>query len=326
MNKVLILHTGGTLSMSHKEDGSLFAQELKNVLNDFVPELNLIAEITHKQLFSIDSSHMNIENIQLIAETLYQNREDYDGFVITHGTDTMAYTASALSFMFRGFNKPIVLTGAQRPLNKLRTDAKINLIDATMIASRSEINETMIVFDSNIFRGCRATKHKISEYDAFRSFNFPLLGNLGVDITYNKAIIKKKSKKFIYYPKLNSNIIVFKVYPGIFLNRLTFQEEPDAIILEVFGAGNMAFDQNLIDYMKAHKDTPIIIYSQVAVGKVNLNLYESGKIMKSFGAIGSGNITFEALIFKVMHLLSYTSKKKNFLRNITKNLVGELDQ
>ena len=312
--------------MSHKEDGSLEAKELKDVLNDFVPELNMIAKITHIQLFSIDSSHINISQIQLIADTLFKNRDYYDGFVITHGTDTISYTASALSFMFRGFNKPIVLTGAQRPLSSLRSDAKLNLIDSVVVASSSKLNEIMIVFDSNIFRGSRTTKHKIEEYDAFRSFNYPLLGTLGVEVTYNLKIIKKKEKKFIYYPKLNSNIVVFKVYPGIDLRNIDFLKEPDAIILEVFGAGNMAPDHSLIEYMNAHDNIPIIIYSQVSVGKVNLNLYESGTIMKALGAIGSGNITFEALTFKVMHLLSYTKRKKFFLRNITKNLVGELDQ
>ena len=313
--------------METKESGGLEAKELIGVLDNIVPEINEIANITHIQLFQIDSSHINIYHIKKLAETLKNERENYDGFVITHGTDTMAYTASALTFMLRNFAKPIILTGAQRPLYKSRTDAKINLIDAVTIATISKYNEIAIVFDSTVFRGVRASKYKINDYDAFRSFNMPPIGKLGVEIEYyNHAFyIGDNIEKFKYYPKLNNNIAVFKVFPGMEFSNIQFTKRPDAIILEAFGAGNMEPSQNLIKYIKRNQDIPIIIHSQVNVGKVNLNLYESGMILKSLGAIGSGNITFEALIFKVMHLLAYSNGKKSILKNITKNLVGELD-
>ena len=327
MKNLLLIHTGGTLSMETKESGGLVAKELVDTLAETIPEINEIANIFHKQLFVIDSSHINIKHIQKIAETLHKERCNYDGFVITHGTDTMAYTASALSFMLRNFNKPIVLTGAQRPLNKSRTDAKINLIDAVTIASKSNYDEVAIVFDSKVLRGVRTTKHKINDYDAFRSFNMSPIGQLGVNIEYysNAKYISKTPKKFMYYPNLNSNVFVFKVFPGMNLANLEFIKKPDAIILEAFGAGNLEVSDNLLRYVNKYTETPIIIYSQAAVGKVNLNLYEAGMILKGLGAIGSGNMTFEALVFKIMHLLSYSSNKKTILRNITKNFVGELD-
>lgn len=313
--------------METKESGGLQAKELMGILDDIIPEINDIANITHKQLFHIDSSHINISHIQKIAKTLYDERLNYDGFVITHGTDTMSYTASALSFMLRNMGKPIILTGAQRPLYKPRTDAKINLIDAVTIATRSNYNEIAIVFDSTIFRGVRTSKYKINDYDAFRSFNMSPIGKLGVEIEYydNAKYINNKIQKFKYYPKLNNNIFVFKIFPGIEFSSLNFIKKPDAIILEAFGAGNLEATENLIKYIKKNEETPIIVHSQVNKGKVNLNLYESGMILKGLGAIGSGNITFEALIFKVMHLLSYSNSKKTILRNVTKNLVGELD-
>ncbi len=327
MKSLLLIHTGGTLSMEAKKSGGLVAKELTNILDHIVPEINNIANITHKQLFQIDSSHINISHIQKIAQTLFEERLNYDGFVITHGTDTMAYTASALSFMLRNFGKPIILTGAQRPLYKPRTDAKINLIDAVTTATLSNYNEIAIVFDSTIYRGVRSSKYKINEYDAFRSYNMAPIGKLGVEIEFynNAKYIKKKKILFKYYPKLNSNIFVFKVFPGIEFSNFNFIKKPNAIILEAFGAGNLDATDNLVRYIKKNEEIPVIIYSQVNKGKVNLNLYESGVILKSLGAIGSGNMTFEALIFKTMHLLSYSSNKKAILRNITKNLVGELD-
>jgi len=327
MKNLLLIHTGGTLSMETKESGGLVAKELVNTIDEAIPEINNIANISHKQLFFIDSSHINIDHIQKIAQTLYEERENYDGFVITHGTDTMAYTASALSFMLRNFKKTIVLTGAQRPLHKSRTDAKINLIDAVTIAVRSNYDEIAIVFDSTVFRGVRTSKHKINQYDAFRSFNMSAIGCLGVDIEYykNAKYIKNNKKEFKYYPKLNNNIFVFKIFPGMEFSSFDFIKKPDAIILEAFGAGNLEVSENLLRYITKYSETPIIIYSQANIGKVNLNLYEAGMILKGLGAIGSGNMTFEALIFKVMHLLSYSSNKKTILRNITKNLVGELD-
>lgn len=313
--------------METKDSGGLQAKELIGVLDHIIPEINDIANITHRQLFQIDSSHINITHIQKLAQVLFEERLNYDGFVITHGTDTMAYTASALSFILRNFGKPIVLTGAQRPVYKPRTDAKINLIDAVTTASLSNYNEIVIVFDSTIFRGVRASKYKINEYDAFRSYNMSPIGKLGVEIEFykNAKYIKKKKLPFRYYPKLNSNIFVFKIFPGIEFSNFNFIKKPDAIILEAFGAGNLEATNNIVKYIKTNKNIPIIIYSQVNKGKVNLNLYESGMILKALGAVGSGNMTFEALIFKTMHLLSYSSNKKAILRNITKNLVGELD-
>jgi L-asparaginase len=327
LKNILLIHTGGTLSMETKGTSGLQAKELIGVLDNIVPEINNIAKITHKQLFQIDSSQINIAQIQQIAETLKNERKHYDAFVITHGTDTMAYTASALSFMLRDFGKTIVLTGAQRPLYKPRTDAKINLIDSVIIAVESNYNEIVIVFDSTVYRGVRSSKYKINDYDAFRSFNMSPIGKLGVEIEYynHAKYINKNVDNFKYYPKLNNNIFVFKVFPGIEFSSFNFLKKPDAIILEAFGAGNLEASDNLIKYIKKNQDTPIIIHSQVNKGRVNLNLYESGMILKGLGAIGSGNITFEALIFKTMHLLSYTKSKKSILRNITKNLVGELD-
>ncbi len=313
--------------MKTKSTGGLQAEELRGVLNELVPELKEIAEIDQIQLFQVDSSYINVSHIQQIAHTLHTQRDLYDGFVITHGTDTMAYTASALSFMLRNFGKPIVLTGAQRPLYETRTDAKMNLIDAMTVATKSNYNEIAIVFDSIVYRGVRSSKHKINDYDAFRSYNMPPIGTLGVEIEfYDYAkYINKKMGKYQYYPELNNNIFVFKIFPGIDYSNINFVKKPDAIILEAFGAGNLEATDSLIRYMKENKNTPVIIHSQVKKGSVNLNLYESGRILKGLGAIGSGNITFEALIFKVMHLLSYYSHKKTILKNITKNLVGELD-
>ncbi len=324
MRNILMIHTGGTISMEPNSDGSLTSKSIADSVNYTVSELNKLANITHVQLFSIDSSQITIEQTQLIAQTLFDNRDNYDGFVIIHGTDTMAYTASALSFMFRNFNKPIVLTGAQRPLSEPRTDARINLIDAVTIACYKHLNEIMIVFNSTVFRGCRVTKHKINEYDAFLSLNIPPIAILGVNVEFQK-FTHFKPGTFKYFPELNPNIAVFKVFPGVAFENYEFAKTPDAIILDAYGAGNLLPSQNLIKYIKKHESIPVIIHSQAPIGKVNLNLYEAGTILKKLGAIGSANISFEALIFKTMHLLSYSKTKYQFIKAMSKDLIGEID-
>ncbi len=323
--EILMIHTGGTLSMKSLPDGTLCSSEVSTGIDQHVPELSKIATIRHKQLFAIDSSQLEIHHITEIATVLYENRSLYDGFVITHGTDTMTYTASALSFMFRNFGKPIVLTGAQRPLDEARTDAKSNLIDAVTIASIEGLNEIMIVFNATVFRGSRATKIKIDQYDAFHSYNFPPLAKMGLKISFHKEIRFKSKGNYRYFPKLNGNIIAFKLFPGLSFGQLKFLKEPDAIIIDAYGSGNLQADEEFRSYLKSHPDIPMIIHSQAPMGHVNLDIYQMGRILKSLGAIGSGNITFEALIFKTMHLLAYSKTKRSFIRGIITNQVGEMD-
>lgn len=311
--------------MRPRADGGLYSEDLSSRIERHVPELTTLAKIDHIQLFAIDSSQVELDHIHQIAEILYQKRLLYDGFVITHGTDTMAYTASALSFIFRNFGKPIVLTGAQRPLSEVRTDAKGNLIDAVTIASVQGLNEVMIVFNATVFRGCRATKVKIDQYDAFHSFNFPPLAKMGLKIDFQREARLKGRGTYRYFPKLNGNIVAFKLFPGLSFGQLQFLKKPDAIIIDAYGSGNLQAEHELVDYLKSHPELPVIIHSQAPMGQVNLDLYEMGRKLKSLGAIGSGNITFEALIFKTMHLLKYCKTKRSLIRGITTDQVGELD-
>ncbi len=338
MTKVLIIYTGGTIGMVFdKVTGVLKPLDFAHI-TDNVPELQRLPyEITvHSFSEIIDSSNMSPEIWIELAELIEKNYELYDGFVILHGSDTMAFTASALSFLLEGLNKPVIFTGSQLPIGEIRTDAKENLITALEIASAklngtARVPEVCIYFDFQLFRGNRAFKYNSAKFEAFRSPNYPVLAEAGVHLRYNDVSIRKcEDCVFKAHKKLNNSITVLKLYPGI--SKATVDaivnSQTQAIILETFGAGNTTTDKWFLDCLQtAIKAGKIILdISQCKVGTVELGRYETSRPLKNMGVISGYDMTYEAAVTKLMFLLGRGYTVDRMSRLLETNLRGELSK
>jgi L-asparaginase len=336
-SKVLIIYTGGTIGMFKNEaTGALEAFDFDHLLN-YVPELKRFdIQIDTLPFEPVDSSAISTDLWIKLVATIENNYEKYDGFVILHGTDTMAYSASALSFMLENLQKPVIFTGSQLPIGQLRTDGKENLIAAIEIAgekkeSQSIVQEVCIFFQSKLFRGNRARKYNAEYFDAFESPNYPVLAEVGIDIKYNKyALNKMQTAKIVHFhKKMNTNVGVIKLFPGIskkIVEAMINIEGLKGIVLETYGAGNAPTEKWFVELLKkaTEKKIAIMNVSQCNAGSVKLGLYETSRIFLELGVVSGKDITTEAAVTKMMFLagldLSY-DKLKYFLAN---NIAGEM--
>ncbi len=330
--KILIIYTGGTIGMTKKENG--YAPNM----NKFLKMVNNIEELKDPKMPIwnieaispiLDSSNISLNEWNKIGEKVYENYDNYDGFVILHGTDTMAYSASALSFMLENNSKPIVFTGSQIPLCELRNDARDNLITSIMIAA-SDINEVCLYFGGKLLRGNRSIKYSSDGLIAFKSPNYPLLGLAGINIEIDKNNLLPKENKRINLIRLKDNPIgVIKIFPGIqynlFKNIMT--KDLKAVVIETFGSGNIP-DNNgsLLPIIKQAFDNGIlvVICSQCIHGKVALGTYETSNSLKQAGAISGYDITTEAAVAKLYYLLSKGLSKEEIKTQMETNIRGEL--
>ena len=337
MTRILIIYTGGTIGMVNDSGSGVlkpldFGQILENV-----PELNrLNYQITvHSFHPIIDSSNMTPEIWVDLAEKIGERYDEFDGFVILHGSDTMAFTASALSFMLEGLNKPVVFTGSQLPIGQIRTDAKENLITALEIASaklpdgKARVPEVCIYFDFQLFRGNRSFKYNSAKFEAFRSPNYPVLAEAGVHLRFNDASIRTCDDcVFKVHKRLNNAIAVLKLYPGISRQAVEAIVHSDtrAIIMETFGAGNTTTDQWFLDCLHiAIKSGKIILdISQCKVGMVELGRYETSRELKNMGVVNGYDMTYEAAVTKLMFLLGRGFTNDRIAQLLETNLRGEL--
>ena len=334
---MLLIYTGGTIGMVHDAKTGILKPFDFEHISQQVPELNRFNYQIDSYSFHpvIDSSNMQpaiwIELVKLIAK----NYNKYDGFVILHGTDTMAYTASALSFMLENLNKPIIFTGSQLPVGEIRTDAKENLITAIEIAATNEngqaiIPEVCIFFDYQLFRGNRATKYNSAKFEAFRSVNYPALAEAGVHIKYNYLAINNINKKPLkVHTQLDTNIAILKIFPGIsqdIIDATLNSKNLKAIILETFGSGNASTDKSFINSLKKAIDKGIIIYdvTQCLGGTVELGRYETSSQLKKIGVISGADITTEAAVTKLMFLLGQNISSKEMKKQLQLSLRGEI--
>lgn len=328
MPKVLLLHTGGTLGMAGGRPSALRPSAFFRTLKARVPELFALADIELELFSNLDSSEMQPELWSGMAAHLHKRLPEFDGAVVTHGTDTLAYTASALSFMLRGLPRPVVLTGSQRPLGEIRSDARLNLIDSVLSALNGP-REVTICFDSHLYRGNRTRKVKVAEYDAFESPNFPVLGTLGVDATYEPGLRPKGA--FRLFERLDPRVLLLKVYPGLDpALPLALLPHLRGLVLEAYGAGNFPIDPSLGRSLRPlfaqarERGIPVVVVSQAYRNGVDLTLYESGVAALEEGAIGGADMTPSAALVKVMQALAYHSSLEAIRRFIQAPVAGEL--
>ncbi len=298
-----------------------------DLLHDEIPELTQVADLAVEKVFFEDSSDVNRTHWKLLAESVYNHYRSYDGFVVLHGTDTMAYTASALSYALKNLGKPVIFTGSQVPMSNLRSDARRNLVNAVELATLS-IPEIAICFNDHLFRGNRSTKMSIGDFDAFASPNYPHLAEIGIDIKLSENILKPAGK-FECHPDFDDSLFVQKLHPNLkpsLLNNLDLSEIK-AVILEAFGSGNMPVkgEYNLLPFIEKCRDegVHVIVTSQAAYDAVKLDQYTSGRAAKERGAISAGPMTMEATVTKSMYLLGQKLNQKEFRTYFEKNLAGE---
>ena len=314
--RVLIIYTGGTFGMTYDKDGVLIPFDFASILEHLPTLKNLALELTVVSFETpIDSSNMNPDHWQVLGKIIYQNYETHDGFVVLHGTDTMSFTASALSFMLEGLSKPVILTGAQLPISEPRSDARENLITALEIASAKKdgvpiVPEVCIYFDYELLRGNRSKKVQSMQFDAFDSGNYPPLAKAGVKIDYNFAFIHppKNNGPLKLRSTFDPNISIIKLFPGITQGTIeSILRAPGlkAVILETFGSGNAPTLQFLVDALKEAIDRGIVIVniSQCPGGTVIQGRYETSKELLKAGVVSGGDMTTEAAVTKLMLLL-----------------------
>ena len=337
MKKLLLLYTGGTIGMVQDQKGILVPFDFNNITEN-VPELSRldyqVAVISFDPI--LDSSNMNMDTWIEMASIIEKNYNDYDGFVILHGSDTMAYTASALSFMLENLAKPVILTGSQLPIGEIRTDAKENLITALEIAAAKDenghaiVNEVCIYFDYKLFRGNRSEKTDANKFEAFSSPNFPILAEAGVHINFNSEMLMPRSEaSFVVHKKLKNPISLLKIFPGIspaYVDAVISAQGVKAIILEGFGAGNTSTDDWFVASLQQAVASGILILeiTQCMGGNVEIGRYETSKHLAKMGVVGGLDLTFEAAITKLMFLFGQELSLNEIANQLTQNLRGEI--
>jgi L-asparaginase len=304
---------------------------------DNVPELEkLNCKIkVHSFEEIIDSSNMNPAIWSQLAGLIESNYDTVDGFVILHGSDTMAFTASALSFMLKNLAKPVIFTGSQLPISAIRTDAKENLMTAIEIANAKKgdlarVPEVCIYFDYKLFRANRSFKYNSSKFEAFRSPNYPILAESGVHLRFsvNDIRVPKPDDKLVVHKNLVSDVAVLKLYPGISpkVVEAILNAPVRGIVMETFGAGNTTTDQWFIDLLDAAiKSGKVILdISQCKVGTVELGRYETSKQLKDIGVANGYDMTYESAVTKMMHLLGQLDDPKEVKRLLETDIRGEI--
>lgn len=335
---ILIIYTGGTIGMVQDPvTGSLIPIDFHHI-SDHVPELRKFGYKLHSISFDPvkDSSNVDPEVWVKMAEIIEEGYKDFDGFVVLHGTDTMAYSASALSFMLENLGKPVILTGSQLPIGLLRTDGRENLITAIEIAAAKEngeaaVPEVCIYFDNKLTRGNRTTKMSAEHFDAFNSPNYPSLAEVGLHLRYSKNLISYpgKDQKLVVHKSFDNNVAILKLFPGINRNLVkAIIKTPGlrGLIMETFGSGNAPTYQWFLDDIVHFIDSGGIILNvtQCHGGSVEMGLYETSRQMLAAGVVSGRDITSEASVTKLMHLLGRYSSKDKVIESLNRSLAGEI--
>ena len=322
-------------------DGTLKPFDFSQILEE-VPELGKYAMKIDSYTFDplIDSSDVEPSMWQSLAKLIGERHGEYDGFVVLHGTDTMAYSASAVSFMLENPTKPVIFTGSQLPIGVPRTDGKENLISAVEIASAKDseghalVPEVCIYFDSKLLRGNRSTKVSSEEFNAFRSPNYPPLAEAGINIRYNKDVIRKPSswsEPLRVCTSLDTKVSILKVHPGItpqVVRNILLGPETRSVILETYGSGNAPSKQWFLETVKEAVGMGKIVMNvtQCLSGTVNTDLYATGKALEKAGVVSGWDITTESALAKLFHLMGKSGDNEWVKAHLAENLMGEISK
>lgn len=337
-SNVLIIYTGGTIGMiNNPKTGALTAFKFDDLykvipeLKQFDYKLDVVATPN-----AIDSSEMKVENWSDIANTVFENYENYDGFVILHGTDTMAFTASALSFMLQGLKKPVILTGSQLPIGQIRTDGKENLITAIEIAGMKDenneaiIQEVAIYFEYSLYRGNRSSKISANHFEAFDSPNLTPLAVAGIDIDFNtQGLYRTQKPKLELFTQLNPNVGLIKLFPSMPIESLKWTLNFNlfkAVIIESFGSGNSFSSPRFYELLETYTNNGGIVINttQCSKGSVAQGKYATSNMFSTLGVISANDSTTESILTKTMFALGKYETKKDRINFITHNCCGEI--
>jgi L-asparaginase len=329
MKNVLIIHTGGTFGMTPIDpDKTLEPGNIERSLDQYVPNIHKIADISIEIPFNLDSSNIGPAEWCIVYQIIQENMEKYDGFVIIHGTDSLVYTASALSYLLLDLKKPVIITGSQRPLSALRTDARGNLVNAIELCTY-DIPEVTICFGNKLFRGNRTKKDSIESFQSFDSPNYPLLASIGLNITLHSHYLLQQKELIDFKARFDSEISTIKIFPGLDLKlfKSLIESGIRAVILEGLGAGNLpALDSAWIDFISELRAQNILLFmsSQSPHGAVDLDLYSCGRQAKAAGAISLRDMTIEAALVKLMLLTGNFEDQVRVAELMQVSLAGEI--
>ena len=327
--RILLVTTGGTIEMLRVADGHLAPCDDADGLLRRIPDLHQLGEIDLLQVANVDSSNILPQLWPAIARAIHQRMDDYDGFVVTHGTDTLCYTSAALSFMLQELPKPVVVTGAQIPLDDIGTDARRNLISAVRVAT-SDLAEVVVVFGAQIIRGTRAKKTSAFDVQAITSVRAVPLGNIGLFVRWNSAPRPRGPRKALLQPFLEERVAMVPVYPGFRPDILEYlAQNHEGIVLEGFGAGNLPTEGlSLIPVIRtaAARGIPVVVCTQCHVGSTQMELYHVGRAALEAGAIPAMDMTRETSLVKLMWVLGQTRDPAAVDSMMRKSYVGEIHE
>lgn len=340
--KILLIYTGGTIGMKQDPDTLLLKPfDFTQILQE-VPELRKFGFRIDTISFDpvIDSSDARPEFWIELAGIIREHYEDYCGFVVLHGTDTMAYSASALSFMLENLEKPVIFTGSQLPIGMLRTDGKENLIDALELAADTDseghpyVSEVCIYFETELFRGNRTTKYNAENFSAFRSANYPSLAEVGIHIKYNQQALYRPAewgKKLLLHTALDTHVAVLKIFPGIseaVVRSVLSSEGLRAVVLETYGSGNSLSDPWFLGALSSFTASGgvVVNITQCQAGSVDMGAYANGDILRKAGVVCGYDLTTEAAVTKLFVLLGQYSDNKTVREKFEISVSGEFSQ
>ncbi|MCH5228644.1 MAG: type I asparaginase [Muribaculaceae bacterium] len=338
--RILMIYTGGTIGMKENPVTKALEPFDFNHLLDNVPKLKMLDyDISHHQFHTpIDSSDMNPRHWGQIVKVIDDNYDNFDGFVVLHGTDTMAYTASALSFMLQNLSKPVIITGSQLPIGEVRTDGEENLITALQIAAardtdgRPTVREVAILFENYLWRGNRSTKRSADNFDAFRSNNYPELAKIGLGISFNKEALwrsKSSSPQLEVHYDMDTNLLCLDLFPGMrecMVRHILNTPGLKAVVLKTFGAGNAPAEPWFSEAIRdaVNKGIIVVNITQCPNGEVDPYRYMTGLELAQTGVVPGHDLTFEAAITKLMYLLGKGLNTDEVKRLMQYNLCGEM--